>query len=413
MNAEDVFARLGLPKPSSAVSASWAQTQADFPEHIAEIDENAIRSACREIRIGADVEDALAHSLGMFSRHPELRRLLWHCRGEVRRALSDPDGFRTSWPALPATLEDARLFYAIVLLTCLPMTRAFHASRGIPADIALDTFSDMELWIRHHHRLRGSWGFLNQNWMLNHFTGRLYKLGRLQFERSPLRHDLYVYRNKKDKRVAVFAAAGLKFRGDGLFDGSNGIYDKKNGFVSEFADDGVTIRGTHIPPSGTARREPVTYPSAEWEKILQKGDPCLSIHIPAAGPLDHAECGASILRALPFWAKHFPEQHVKALVCVSWFLDPQFARCLPAQSNIVKFISECYLFPYASASDAQTFERVFDGPVDLDKAPQTSSIQRAVIQHMKAGGRWNGGGILLFPDDLRWGEQTYGALTNG
>ena len=54
--------------------------------------------------------------------------------------------------------------------------------------------------------------------------------------------------------------------------------------------------------------------------------------------------------------------------------------------------------------------RVFDAApdADLDTLPQTTSLQRAVIGHMKQGGHWRGTGGVIIPDDhLRWGDQTY------
>ena len=99
---------------------------------------------------------------------------------------------------------------------------------------------------------------------------------------------------------------------------------------------------------------------------------------------------------------------MNAVTCSSWLLDPQFEDWLKPESNIVRFLREWYLAPRPGANDGQTFERIFGGPVDdINTAPRDSSLRRAILDHMKAGGRWRSTASVIFPEDINWGAQVY------
>ena len=83
-------------------------------------------------------------------------------------------------------------------------------------------------------------------------------------------------------------------------------------------------------------------------------------------------------------------------------MDNQFDRHLPETSNILQFQRDFYIYPVPGASDEQTYERVFGQSYEnIDAAPQSTSLQRTLAAHVKAGGRWyNGGGFILRNSDV-------------
>jgi hypothetical protein len=207
------------------------------------------------------------------------------------------------------------------------------------------------------------------SWLLSHFLGALFKIGRLQFNCETFKSDFHAFRHLKDENI---------------------------------------LRGHPVPPTGAAVAELHNYAAEEWEPILEKGDPVLGVHIPAAGKLDHGECGDSFKRALVFFPAHVPEYPFKAFHCDSWLLDNQFENILPDNSNIRKFLMEFYLYPVQGASSAQLFERVFNcKPRDADSLPINNSLQQALVAHLKQGGHFHNGGGIIFPRDMRWGTSTH------
>ena len=130
-------------------------------------------------------------------------------------------------------------------------------------------------------------------------------------------------------------------------------------------------------------------------------DAVIWIHIPASGKMTHEACGESLEMARAFFPRYFPETPFKAFICITWLLDDQLAHYLPADSNIVKFINRFHLMTMRKSSDAQTFERVFGGPIDdINQAPQDTSLRKIIVQHVKAGGKWKkGAGYIPIAND--------------
>ena len=65
--------------------------------------------------------------------------------------------------------------------------------------------------------------------------------------------------------------------------------------------------------------------------------------------------------------------------------------------------------PLAEAADGRnTLVRVFGSvPDDLTAAPRDTTLRRAILDHLLAGGYLSAGRCFLLSEDLRWGEQVY------
>lgn len=229
-----------------------------------------------------------------------------------------------------AQLKDAndpeyRFFYVHVFVATLPFVQEFFNSRDIPADIAQASLADLGRNIRVHRKRENIGGLGVMWWLMLHFRGAIYQLGRLQFERVKLGADM----------AGIMRDAG---------------YD------------------------------------------VTDGEHALSIHIPDfIGPMTHEACEDSIRQAKAFFPRYFPEEPVRFGVCHSWLLDPQLKTFLRPDSNIIKFQDR---FTLGSADDHNANDSVLRfvfGPLheDLDAYPQRSSLERAVIAHIKAGNTWH------------------------
>ena len=130
------------------------------------------------------------------------------------------------------------------------------------------------------------------------------------------------------------------------------------------------------------------------------GDPTLSIHIPDyMGPMSPAACDASFAWAAAFFPRHFPEEEVHTAICNSWLLDTQLRDYLAEGSNTIAFQHRFRHIRQGEWANDGPLRFVF-GPTGwpLDDYPQQTSVQRAVINHLKAGKSWHGGlGWMEFP----------------
>ena len=400
LNFTAVMKAAGISDQGAIWADTWPDSQASF--HLNDLyffQPRWLEEALAKLKMPETIKAAFRETRPFFAQNTALQRIAWHCCHLLYQTRFDPAALRT-WPPLPKSLgPDAAMFYAFVCLAGLPQIERLHRQRGIDPAITYDTLADFALWMEHYHRQCGVWGLSNTmlSWVYGYLSGTLVKLGRLQYRPGAFPYDLHVYRRRRDPQVLMLAGDGLQFRPDGQFEGANQIAAGAHGWTSRWLTTPTEIRGHPISPAGIAQPQIVTLPTTEWDEVLARQSPILEVHIPAAGPLIHEACKESLRQACAFWPAHYPEVPFGAFTCVSWLMDNQFGRYLPETSNVLKFQRDFYLHPVPGASDAQTYERVFGRSyANIDEAPQTTSLQRTLVAHVKAGGRWHsGGGFIL------------------
>jgi hypothetical protein len=113
------------------------------------------------------------------------------------------------------------------------------------------------------------------------------------------------------------------------------------------------------------------------------GDGVVSVHIPEAGPLTPALCDTSFARARQIFPGH------DTASCRSWLLDPQLADVLPLDSNIVRFQRRFELTGEGEDGNADVLRFVFHTfDPDLDRLTPRTTLECALVDRMRAGGRW-------------------------
>jgi hypothetical protein len=73
----------------------------------------------------------------------------------------------------------------LTLVVTAPEVAAWHAGRGIPADISATTLTDLgqQVWV--HRQTFGTFGLHTHDWLTIAWSGALFWLGRLQFNLQP------------------------------------------------------------------------------------------------------------------------------------------------------------------------------------------------------------------------------------
>jgi len=405
MSSQTVFETLSITPPLHW-SNTWNISERDFrPGKLFFLADDFIRNACSALKLETSLGEALLSAAQRIRANPALERLAWHVHVLFFSHYREPE-FQ-AWPMLPANLEIAAdMFYAVIMLSGLPHVQEIYRQRQIPENVQSDTLADLALQMNNYRKSAGRWGLNNIGWICRHFTGRIYRLGRLQFLFDTFRQDFRAFRNIRDRRVLFLAEGGINFRADGQFDGVNGIYDSQT-FTTTLDFRVMPVRGNPVTPAGRVLRQAVHLSWAEWVQILSPGDPTLSLHIPAGGKMDYAQCGDSLREAFTFFPKHFPERPVRACTCDSWLLDPHFQEYMPPDSNIVRFQQEMYLHPVRGRNEGVVGQAFGSPLIDLQSAKANTALQRAVLQYIKNGALWCGGGSVLFSEDMSWGKQVY------
>ena len=189
-----------------------------------------------------------------------------------------------------------------------------NSSKGISKDITVATLKDVNIWLDNYETQYGKLGLAEFCWLKYHYTGDLFRLGRLQF------------------RI---------------------------------------------------------------EKCLEgvpSGEVAIETHIPQGEPLKVDACLESFAMAKEFFKKFYPQYAPEYFMCDSWLLNPNLAKVLPEESNIVKFMRLWETFPFPADNNTQVINRVFGlgfKKENLPNAPETTSLQKAMKAYLLAGGEMN------------------------
>ncbi|MED7930592.1 acyltransferase domain-containing protein [Nonomuraea sp. LP-02] len=124
-----------------------------------------------------------------------------------------------------------------------------------------------------------------------------------------------------------------------------------------------------------------------------RGGATVDLHIPETGPLAPEAVEASLDEARAFFPRHFPDERYTEFACGSWLLDPQLREYLPEDSNIIRFQRRFELEPYQEPegqdADVEVLRFVFRTlTTPLDQLPRHTVLQRAIVDHLKAGRHW-------------------------
>jgi hypothetical protein len=122
-----------------------------------------------------------------------------------------------------------------------------------------------------------------------------------------------------------------------------------------------------------------------------KGAAALSIHIPAPDALTPEACDESLRRMKAAFDKLQPDGPPRIATCTSWMLDGQLAEYLPSDSNILAFQRRFTLAPGTRDNDDAILNSVFggEGSKDLSALPQETTLERAVVAHLRGGRHWH------------------------
>jgi N-acyltransferase family protein/GNAT domain-containint protein len=333
-------------------------TQPALPENL---ERDAVARLAAHARIDAKTTAALLALLPRIAARPVLegaairasRRLVEGSMGSALSELADLLREETLG-------EEITLFYLLVALLEIPIAEERHRTRGVDAAISRATWADLAAWCHYLRKREGRLGMTLEMlaWSQHALTGRLFRVGSLQFELEGFSGPLRAYRHRTSGELALIAMPGVTF--------SHG----RRLIAREPGPGTWTAGGTFGPGAvhghrideilGTVDEEMVTLSPEMWEIVLCEQDPMLLTHIPADSRVSVHDFSLSVGDAFELFAKLAPGVRPKGVFGVGWLFDPQVRAFLPESSAANDLRALCSLYP-GRISELNTVQRIF-GP---------------------------------------------------
>lgn len=291
----------------------------------------------------------------------------------------------------PVCMDNYRELYSLlILLACVPPSIKLMEERGIPKEYYENIpYQPMERQLKKLVE-KGDVTVSDFPWDLNFYTCSIFLLDRFFFIPYRFGDNFTMYRNRESKQVVALRHANEEFRRDGQLNGINQVYDNDGKFITIWDEDDIKITANRINPMGFVEKNTVTLSKNEWEVALKKGDILLALHVPSGPGYTPERLKSSCLMALDFYGKYFPEIDIKGFWSESWLYDSRLSLILDAdKSNIVKVQRQFYLYPIEEGDGMFRYEAFGDWKADPLTATPTTSLQKAAIEYMKTGGRFN------------------------
>lgn len=409
LSLEKIFETLGEAQCAEVLRPKWASAMAVLPAATPEfLCDNAIRANCLYCDLEDTDEPLLLAAATRIRRSPELLAFAWYVYWRLFIDISPGNGGEaTKWPELRSALgEHAGCLYVLSALGMVPFVQHYHQTLGITDDaVTRNTCLQVKSFVDNHRRATGRIGMFSQISWLQHYSREPYfRIGRLEYWKKINEPGPEVFRRRGTLETLALAPDGIAFAPDGYIDPPESTV----GWRSTLVRTPDTITGTPISPLGHAENRTVTLSLAEWECVLKPGDMILDMHIPAGGQMTLDVCAESFREARAFFSRQFPHMPPVAIMCRSWIFSPNLPQFLPADSNLIRFMEECYTFPIGWGRRTGLWFVFFQDKFDPATVPRKSRLQRALAEHLEMGGDLRSGGMFYLLNDIeRFGTQHY------
>ncbi len=347
---------------------------------------------------------------------------------------------------VPECLGPYNTAYAfLVLLACVPVSEKEMIRRGVP----LEYYEDIP-----HRMIRdqlkryidtGRIDVEDMPWKMNFYTLTIFLLDRFLF--IPYCHGerFRMYRSNKTGDVIALNEAGCTYDAEGqLLDwgfpeeeddeesksvseeyserhgagdpetNENGL---KNGnyyshrkaasdeiFVTTLDETEDSITGYYMNPLGFTENKKITLDKGEFKPALKENDWLIALHIPGGEGYTPERMHSSMVMALDFFKKYYPELDIKGFWSSSWLYDERLRLILGDGRNITN--CQNLMYRYSDGEDgSMLYVHLFkDMKNSLEDYECNSTLQKEAKRYLLAGKRFCTTGMMILSEEAYSGR---------
>lgn len=396
------------PSCLHGITSGWQEAMDRMPDQLpAELTAEEIIDAANWTDLEPEVAGELLRQLPAWWEDPFLRALLWYCVFHLNQSDS-PQNF-LGLPSLKHRLGPYRgLFYLLTGLSIIPAALQSYRRQGIAEPVIRQTLRQLRCYCDNHRLCNdGVPGLLvrQMNWLRQYRTGRLYRLGRLEYRLDRARQFGLFLKQRRSGHKIMLAEHGQRFDRHGFIE-YEGEPDNQC-WQADLVENGRLIWGFSIAPEGYAINRRQKYSLEDWEVMVRNGDPVIDLHIPAGEPLTLAACQDSFEAATAFFRNTQREKTPRIFWCNSWIFNPLFEQEMP-DSNLAALQRESYLFPVLSSGRDGLFFVFCRDNENFTEWPRRTRLQKTMLSRVESGRKLRSGGMVIAVEDLPFlGRQYY------
>lgn len=125
----------------------------------------------------------------------------------------------------------------------------------------------------------------------------------------------------------------------------------------------------------------------EYEMRIENNRHLIDIHIPADADMTTVKLRNSYLKALDFFAKHYPEFKDADMVCSSWLLAPSLKNVLPENSRILQF-QKSFEIEKMEEDSLGFMDWIYGSRnIPLEELPEDTTLQRNLKPYLRNNGK--------------------------
>ena len=365
------------------------------------IDRGFLDNIFKKYNVPAKEQEFLTNSIKEIEQDEILfgftKFLVWDMCSARNRC--DTDNYQKLTPG--CMKEYNELYSFLLLLACVEPSMTQLKDRGVPLEYYENIpHQPLERQLKKLME-SGDTNVSDFPWDMNFYTCSIFLMDRFLFIPYRFEDEFTMYRNKDSGKVIALRHAGEEFRRDGQLNGINDVYDLKGKFTSVWKETSDEIRANPINPMGYVKKDTITLIKKDWNIALKKGDLVLALHVPAGPGYTPERLKTSMELAVKFYDQYFPELNIKGFWSESWLYDSRLSLILDYEkSNIVKVQRQFYLYPIQAGDSMLRYEAFGDWKVDPFRVEPKTSLQKAVIEYMKTGARFNNLSMIVLREEV-------------
>lgn len=302
----------------------------------------------------------------------------------------------------PERLKESKEFYSfLLLLSCVEPSMEMLRQKGVPESYYENIpFIPMRNQFKKLVEKQDP-AVSDFPWDMNFYTASIFLLDRFFFIPFKYEDEITFYRNSKTHEVKALMGPLKTFRGDGEYNGVNGIIDDEQSFETLWIEDEHRISAFAVSPMGYVQNKIETIQKEEWLPVLSKGDILLALHIPSGPGYTPERLRNSMELAENFYSTYFPEIAYKGFGSESWLYDPHLSLILSEEtSNIVKVQRQFYIYPIEEGDSMLRYEVFGSREAEIKSITPVNSLQRRVMLYMNSGKRFNTHSMVVLKGDV-------------